>query len=79
MVLDDETHFKRICTQLAACAGQQANETELKVCAGHAERDMSSGNHARGLKLRRTHAASQRSSVGGCGTRMRRSFMALSQ
>lgn len=36
MVLDDETHFKRVCTQLAACAGQQANETELKVNAGPA-------------------------------------------
>lgn len=34
MVLDDETHFRRICTQLAACAGQQANESELKVGAG---------------------------------------------
>ncbi|KAL4440566.1 hypothetical protein ABPG75_003567 [Micractinium tetrahymenae] len=34
MVLDDETHFRRICTQLAACSGQQANETELKVVLG---------------------------------------------
>ena len=30
-VLDDASHFRRICARLAACAGQQANETELKV------------------------------------------------
>lgn len=30
-VLDDAAHFRRICQQLAACPGQQANESELKV------------------------------------------------
>lgn len=30
-VLDDASHFRRICAQLAACPGQQANEAELKV------------------------------------------------
>ena len=30
-VLDDASHFRRICVQLEACPGQQANEGELKV------------------------------------------------
>lgn len=30
-VLDHSAHFQRICAQLAACPGQQANESELKV------------------------------------------------
>ena len=32
-VLDDATHFRRICAQLEACPGLQANEAELKVRA----------------------------------------------
>lgn len=33
-VLDDASHFRRICAQLEDCPGQQANESELKVCKG---------------------------------------------
>ena len=33
-VLDDRSHFARVCAQLAACAGQQADESQLKVGAG---------------------------------------------
>ena len=29
-MLDDASHFRRICAQLEACPGQQANESELK-------------------------------------------------
>ncbi|KAL4856311.1 Purple acid phosphatase 18 [Chlorella vulgaris] len=33
-VLDDTTHFTRVCARLAACAGQQADETQLKAVLG---------------------------------------------